>query len=209
MLGPMVTACGGYLPMISGRGLGYTSSTLDKLEAISGFVIFLDDERFRQIIKEVGVAIIGQISSLAPADKRFYATRDITATLDSIPLITASILAKKLAEGLDALMNVKVGSGAFMPTFGASLDLAQAIIGVANGARGLRHHRAAYRYELGARLQRRRHAGSARSSALPYLRAAQPAPAGGDAGAMQRNADLRQAGGQRRRGARPAAAGTG
>ncbi|RPD99278.1 thymidine phosphorylase [Candidatus Pantoea deserta] len=135
MLGPMVAACGGYVPMISGRGLGHTGGTLDKLEAIPGFDIFPDDTRFRQIIKQVGVAIIGQTSSLAPADKRFYATRDITATVDSIPLITASILAKKLAEGLDALvMDVKVGSGAFMPTFEASLDLAGAIVGVANGA---------------------------------------------------------------------------
>ena len=135
MLGPMVAACGGYVPMISGRGLGHTGGTLDKLEAIPGFDIFPNDDRFRQIIKQVGVAIIGQTSSLAPADKRFYATRDITATVDSVPLITASILAKKLAEGLDALvMDVKVGSGAFMPTFEASLDLAQAIVGVANGA---------------------------------------------------------------------------
>lgn len=135
MLGPMVAACGGYVPMISGRGLGHTGGTLDKLEAIPGFDIFPDDSRFRDIIKEVGVAIIGQTSSLAPADKRFYATRDITATVDSIPLITASILAKKLAEGLDALvMDVKVGSGAFMPTYPLSQDLAQAIVDVANGA---------------------------------------------------------------------------
>ncbi|KGT88466.1 thymidine phosphorylase [Erwinia typographi] len=135
MLGPMVAACGGYVPMISGRGLGHTGGTLDKLEAIPGFDIFPDDETFRRIIKEVGVAIIGQTNSLAPADKRFYATRDITATVDSIPLITASILAKKLAEGLDALvMDVKVGSGAFMPTFEQSERLAQSIVGVANGA---------------------------------------------------------------------------
>ncbi|MCW1875661.1 thymidine phosphorylase [Erwinia sp. INIA-01] len=135
MLGPMVAACGGYVPMISGRGLGHTGGTLDKLEAIPGFDIFPQDDRFRQIIKEVGVAIIGQTNSLAPADKRFYATRDITATVDSIPLITASILAKKLAEGLDALvMDVKVGSGAFMPTFEQSELLAQSIVGVANGA---------------------------------------------------------------------------
>ena len=135
MLGPMVAACGGYVPMISGRGLGHTGGTLDKLEAIPGFDIFPDDQIFRNIIKEVGVAIIGQTNSLAPADKRFYATRDITATVDSIPLITASILAKKLAEGLDALvMDVKVGSGAFMPTFEQSDLLAQAIVGVANGA---------------------------------------------------------------------------
>ncbi len=135
MLGPMVAACGGYVPMISGRGLGHTGGTLDKLEAIPGFDIFPHDDRFRQIIKEVGVAIIGQTHSLAPADKRFYATRDITATVDSIPLITASILAKKLAEGLDALvMDVKVGSGAFMPTPEQSELLAQSIVGVANGA---------------------------------------------------------------------------
>lgn len=135
MLGPMVAACGGYVPMISGRGLGHTGGTLDKLEAIPGFDINPCDDRFREIIKQVGVAIIGQTSSLAPADKRFYATRDITATVDSIPLITASILAKKLAEGLDALvMDVKVGSGAFMPTYEASESLAQSIVGVANGA---------------------------------------------------------------------------
>ncbi|KAA5957351.1 MULTISPECIES: thymidine phosphorylase [unclassified Pantoea] len=135
MLGPMVAACGGYVPMISGRGLGHTGGTLDKLEAIPGFDIFPSDDRFREIIKQVGVAIIGQTSWLAPADKRFYATRDITATVDSIPLITASILAKKLAEGLDALvMDVKVGSGAFMPTYEASENLAQSIVGVANGA---------------------------------------------------------------------------
>jgi len=135
MLGPMVAACGGYVPMISGRGLGHTGGTLDKLEAIPGFDIYPSDNRFRDIIKQVGVAIIGQTSSLAPADKRFYATRDITATVDSIPLITASILAKKLAEGLDALvMDVKVGSGAFMPTYEASESLAQSIVGVANGA---------------------------------------------------------------------------
>ncbi|PVZ84283.1 thymidine phosphorylase [Serratia sp. S1B] len=135
MLGPMVAACGGYVPMISGRGLGHTGGTLDKLESIPGFNIFPDDQQFRKIIKQVGVAIIGQTSSLAPADKRFYATRDITATVDSIPLITASILAKKLAEGLDALvMDVKVGSGAFMPTYQLSADLAQAIVAVANGA---------------------------------------------------------------------------
>ena len=135
MLGPMIAACGGYVPMISGRGLGHTGGTLDKLEAIPGFDIFPQDDRFRQIIKDVGVAIIGQTNSLAPADKRFYATRDITATVDSIPLITASILAKKLAEGLDALvMDVKVGSGAFMPTFEQSELLAQSIVGVANGA---------------------------------------------------------------------------
>ncbi|CDG98062.1 thymidine phosphorylase [Xenorhabdus bovienii str. puntauvense] len=135
MLGPMVAACGGYIPMISGRGLGHTGGTLDKLESIPGFDIFPDEQRFRDIIRDVGVAIIGQTNSLAPADKRFYATRDITATVDSIPLITASILGKKLAEGLDALvMDVKVGSGAFMPTYEQSEQLAESIVSVANGA---------------------------------------------------------------------------
>ncbi|WFQ79556.1 thymidine phosphorylase [Xenorhabdus sp. SF857] len=135
MLGPMVAACGGYVPMISGRGLGHTGGTLDKLESIPGFDIFPDEYRFREIIRNVGIAIIGQTNSLAPADKRFYATRDITATVDSIPLITASILGKKLAEGLDALvMDVKVGSGAFMPTYEQSERLAEAIVEVANGA---------------------------------------------------------------------------
>ncbi len=135
MLGPMIAACGGYVPMISGRGLGHTGGTLDKLEAIPGYDIHPDNARFRRITRDVGVAIIGQTGDLAPADKRFYATRDITATVDSIPLITASILSKKLAAGLDALvMDVKVGSGAFMPTYEASEALAQSIVGVANGA---------------------------------------------------------------------------
>src|SRR5699024_11347920 len=102
--------------------LGHTGGTLDKLESIPGFDIFPDDNRFREIIKDVGVAIIGQTSSLAPADKRFYATRDITATVDSIPLITASILAKKLAEGLDALvMDVEGGSEGCWPTLARSV----------------------------------------------------------------------------------------
>ncbi|HEY0207594.1 thymidine phosphorylase [Acerihabitans sp.] len=135
MLGPMIAACGGYVPMVSGRGLGHTGGTLDKLESIPGLNIFPDDQAFRAMIKQVGVAIIGQTNSLAPADKRFYAVRDITATVDSIALITASILAKKLAEGLDALvMDVKVGSGAFMPDYPQSEALARAIVGVANGA---------------------------------------------------------------------------
>ncbi|EBT2497424.1 TPA: thymidine phosphorylase [Salmonella enterica] len=135
MLGPMVAACGGYVPMIAGRGLGHAGGTLDKLESIPGFDIFPDENRFRNIIADVGVAIIGQSGLLAPADKRFYATRDTTATVDSIPLITASILSKKLAEGLDALvMDVKVGSGAFMPTFELSEALAQSIVDVANTA---------------------------------------------------------------------------
>jgi thymidine phosphorylase len=135
MLGPMVAACGGYVPMISGRGLGHTGGTLDKFDAIPGYQTAPDNALFRKVVKEVGVAIIGQTGALAPADKRFYATRDITATVESIPLITASILSKKLAEGLDALvMDVKAGSGAFMPTYEQSQELARSIVAVANGA---------------------------------------------------------------------------
>ncbi|PWI35247.1 thymidine phosphorylase [Vibrio albus] len=135
MLGPMVAACGGYVPMISGRGLGHTGGTLDKLESIPGYSITPDNKRFGQVVKEAGVAIIGQTGNLAPADKRVYATRDITATVDNISLITASILSKKLAAGLDSLvMDVKVGSGAFMPTYAASEELARSIVAVANGA---------------------------------------------------------------------------
>ncbi len=135
MLGPMVAACGGYVPMISGRGLGHTGGTLDKFDAIPGYQTTPDNELFRRVVKDVGVAIIGQTGDLAPADKRFYATRDITATVESIPLITASILSKKLAAGLDSLvMDVKAGSGAFMPSYEQSEALARSIVYVANGA---------------------------------------------------------------------------
>lgn len=135
MLGPMVAACGGFVPMISGRGLGHTGGTLDKFESIPGYDPYPDNERFKQIVKDVGVAIIGQTGNLAPADKRFYGIRDVTATVESIDLITASILSKKLAAGLDALvMDVKVGDGAFMPTYEDSKALAESIVHVANGA---------------------------------------------------------------------------
>lgn len=135
MLGPMVAACGGYVPMISGRGLGHTGGTLDKFDSIPGYQTAPDNALFRKVVEDVGVAIIGQTGDLAPADKRFYATRDITATVESISLITASILSKKLAAGLDALvMDVKAGSGAFMPTFEDSEALAKSIVTVANGA---------------------------------------------------------------------------
>ena len=132
MLGPLVAACGGYVPMISGRGLGHTGGTLDKLDAIPGYQTAPDVAKLRQVVKQVGVAIIGQTSELAPADRRLYAIRDVTATVESIPLITASILSKKLAAGLDALvMDVKTGSGAFMPTHEHSLALARSIVAVA------------------------------------------------------------------------------
>ncbi|MPY22706.1 thymidine phosphorylase [Shewanella psychropiezotolerans] len=135
MLGPMAAACGGYVPMISGRGLGHTGGTLDKFDAIPGYQTEPDSALFRKVVKEAGVAIIGQTGDLVPADKRFYSIRDNTATVESISLITASILSKKLAAGLDALaMDVKVGSGAFMPTYEASEELARSITAVANGA---------------------------------------------------------------------------
>lgn len=121
--------------MISGRGLGHTGGTLDKLESIPGYNITPSNDVFGQVTKDAGVAIIGQTGDLAPADKRVYATRDITATVDNISLITASILSKKLAAGLESLvMDVKVGSGAFMPTYEASEELAKSIVAVANGA---------------------------------------------------------------------------
>ena len=135
MMGPMIAACGGFVPMISGRGLGHTGGTLDKFDSIPGYQTSASIERFQQVVREVGVAIIGQTAELAPADKRIYATRDVTATVESIPLITASILSKKLSAGLDALvMDVKVGTGAFMPTLEKSRELARSIVDVGNGA---------------------------------------------------------------------------
>ncbi len=136
MLGPMIAACGGYVPMISGRGLGHTGGTLDKLDAIPGYQTTPEStDQFLKIVQDVGVAIIAPTGDLAPADKRIYATRDITATVESIPLITASILSKKLASGLESLvMDVKAGSGAFMPTFEKSEELAKSIVATANGA---------------------------------------------------------------------------
>ncbi len=135
MLGPMLAACGAYVPMISGRGLGHTGGTLDKFESIPGYNVLPEDALFKKVVAECGVAIIGQTSSLAPADKRIYAVRDVTATVESIPLISASILSKKLAEGLDTLiMDVKVGSGAFMPSYALSKALAESIVEIATHA---------------------------------------------------------------------------
>jgi thymidine phosphorylase len=133
MLGPLLAACGAYVPMISGRGLGHTGGTLDKLDSIPGYNSTPDNDLFRNVVRECGVAIIGQTGNLAPADKRFYATRDITATVESIPLITSSILSKKFAAGLDCLvMDVKTGSGAFMTNHDDARELALTITKVAN-----------------------------------------------------------------------------
>lgn len=135
MLGPILAACGGFVPMISGRGLGHTGGTLDKFDAIEGYRTNPDLETFRRVVKEVGCAIIGQTDDLAPADRRLYAIRDVTATVESIPLITASILSKKLAAGLDALiLDVKTGTGAFMKTLDDAASLADSLVTVANGA---------------------------------------------------------------------------
>ena len=135
MLAAIVAACGGFVPMISGRGLGHTGGTADKLESIAGFNVQPSITEFKRIVKDVGVAIISQTDNLAPADKRLYSIRDVTATVESIPLITASILSKKLAAGLEALvMDVKVGNGAMMNNLADAKALAESIVSVANGA---------------------------------------------------------------------------
>jgi len=135
MLAPMVASCGGYVPMISGRGLGHTGGTFDKMESIPGYNATPSMAKFRSVVGWVGCAVIGQTADLAPADKRLYGIRDVTATVESVPLITASILSKKLAAGLQGLaMDVKTGNGAFMPTLPRARELAHSIAGVANGA---------------------------------------------------------------------------
>jgi len=135
MLGPIIAACGGYVPMISGRGLGHTGGTLDKLDSIPGYNTQPDIAILRSVVRECGVAIVGQTAELAPADKRLYSIRDISATVESLDLITASILSKKLAAGLQGLvMDVKTGNGAFMAKHDDAVALAQSIVDVANGA---------------------------------------------------------------------------
>ncbi|TNE65995.1 MAG: thymidine phosphorylase [Alphaproteobacteria bacterium] len=135
MLAPIVAACGGLVPMISGRGLGHTGGTLDKFEAIPGYDPYPSIDRFAEIVKTVGCSIIGQTGDLAPADKRFYGIRDVTGTVESVPLITASILSKKLAAGLKALvMDVKFGTGAFMNSADKAEVLARNIVRVAGAA---------------------------------------------------------------------------
>jgi thymidine phosphorylase len=134
LLAPVVAACGGAVPMISGRGLGHTGGTLDKLESIPGYDTAPEPDELRRVVASAGAAIVGQTARLAPADKRLYAIRDATGTVESIPLIVASILSKKLAAGLGALvMDVKVGSGAFLPDREQAEELARAIVEVAAG----------------------------------------------------------------------------
>jgi len=135
ILAPLIAAVGGYVPMISGRGLGHTGGTLDKLDSIPGYDTRLGLERFRDVVRNVGCAIIGQTAALAPADGKLYAIRDVTATVDIRPLIVASILSKKLAAGLEGLvMDVKVGTGAFMPTIEEARQLAHELVSVAKAA---------------------------------------------------------------------------
>ncbi|MBL8677718.1 MAG: thymidine phosphorylase [Myxococcales bacterium] len=134
-LAPWVAACGVRVPMVSGRGLGHTGGTLDKLEAIPGFSVNTTTERFIELVATVGTGMIGQTKDVAPADKRLYALRDVTATVESVPLIVASILSKKLAEGIDALvLDVKVGRGAFMKDLDRARTLASALVRTAKGA---------------------------------------------------------------------------
>ena len=135
MLAPALAACGAAVPMISGRGLGHTGGTLDKFDTIPGYQTQPDNTLFHKVVKEVGCAVIGQTGNLAPADKRFYAIRDVTATVESIDLITASILSKKLSAGLQGLvLDVKWGTGAFMATLEEARALAESLVLVANGA---------------------------------------------------------------------------
>src|SRR5690606_4576373 len=135
VLAPALAACGAYVPMISGRGLGHTGGTLDKMEAIPGYRTDPARATLDRALREAGCAIVGASADLAPADRRLYAIRDISATVESIDLITASILSKKLAEGIEALvLDVKCGSGAFMADIASARALAQALVSAANGA---------------------------------------------------------------------------
>src|SRR3569832_393179 len=135
MLAPILAACGVFVPMISGRGLGHTGGTRDKFDSIPGYTTQPDNALFRHVTKTAGCAIIGEPADLAPADKILYSIRDVTGTVENVSLITASILSKKLAAGLGALiLDVKTGSGAFLPTLDRSRELARSLVDVANGA---------------------------------------------------------------------------
>jgi thymidine phosphorylase len=134
LLAPALAACGGFVPMISGRGLGHTGGTLDKLDSIPGYNTTPDVELLKKVVARIGCAIVGQTEEIAPADKRLYSVRDVTATIESIDLITASILSKKLAAGLDALvLDIKFGNGAFMETKSQAKKLANSLVNVGNG----------------------------------------------------------------------------
>jgi thymidine phosphorylase len=135
MLAPIVAACGGVVPMVSGRGLGHTGGTLDKMQSLAGYDVAPSRALLTRVLREAGCAIVGASARVAPADRRLYAIRDVTATVESVPLITASILSKKLAAGLEALvMDVKVGNGAFCRTMGEARELAESLVQVAAGA---------------------------------------------------------------------------
>src|SRR5437773_7614913 len=135
VLAPLVAACGVAVPMMSGRGLGHTGGTLDKLESIPGFRVNLSLDEMKAALARAGCAMIGQTSQIAPADRKLYALRDVTGTIESIPLITASIMSKKIAEGIGALvLDVKTGSGAFMKTEADSRRLAESLVSVGNAA---------------------------------------------------------------------------
>ena len=135
VLAPMVAACGGVVPMVSGRALSHTGGTLDKLAALPGYQTQPDHPRLLAVLRSAGCAIVGASDDIAPADRRLYAIRDVTATVESVPLITASILSKKLAAGLGHLvMDVKLGNGAFMADLGAARTLARSLVDVATGA---------------------------------------------------------------------------
>jgi pyrimidine-nucleoside phosphorylase/thymidine phosphorylase len=134
VLGPLAAACGVYVPMISGRGLGHTGGTLDKLESIPGFRVRLGLAELRRVLRECGVGLIGQTEEIAPADRKLYALRDVTATVPSLPLISASIMSKKMAEGIDALvLDVKCGDGAFLPGREQARALATTMVGIGRG----------------------------------------------------------------------------
>jgi pyrimidine-nucleoside phosphorylase len=131
ILAPIVASCGVPVPMISGRGLGHTGGTLDKLESIPGFTVDVDLDRYKEILQKQNLVLVGQTEEIAPADKRLYALRDVTATVESIPLIAGSIMSKKLAEGIDALvLDVKFGSGAFMKRHEDAAELAKTLVGI-------------------------------------------------------------------------------
>ena len=135
LLAPMLASCGAFVPMVSGRGLGHTGGTLDKLESIPGYCTQVSGEEFERVVSDVGCAIVGAGEGIAPADKRLYAIRDLTGTVESVDLITSSILSKKLAAGLEALvLDVKVGSGAFMQNVEKATELARSLVSVAKGA---------------------------------------------------------------------------